>query len=78
MCGVVVQPHAVGSVDESDRNGDPPDSETVPVDVADQVSVNDEFLEPTVHEVEVPVLIGRRSRMDYHTLSQLNDILSRS
>lgn len=59
MSSVVIESHVIAAEYEVEESWEPHDSKSISVEVAYQVSVNKEFLESSVHEVEIELLVCR-------------------
>jgi hypothetical protein len=62
--------------DVEDQGGEPHHSETVTIERSYEVSVHNPFLETSVHEMEVEVLVGIRSGVNDAALNQSLSTLS--
>ena len=62
--------------DVVEEGREPHHSKSIAVERADDVSVDDPFLEASVHVVEVEVLVGARSRVNYTALPNISSTLS--
>jgi hypothetical protein len=64
------------STDEVEEGGEPHDSEPIAVDAANQPSVHEEFLDSSVHVVEVELLVGGGAGVDDAALGERVGTLS--
>lgn len=64
------------STDEVEEGGEPHDSESIAVDAANQPSVNEEFLDTSVHVVKVELLVAGGAGVDDAALSETGVTLS--